>query len=205
MRFNWLRWLTGRQRNQTRRAAPARGTSRRTSPPLGVEALEDRIALSGSPPTDFYVVAPTVASGGSTNGLFTSNGTTAGTSFLKDLGPNTTVNGLTTVVSRAYFYVGGQTSSSLETSDGTATGTVDLHDFSDTNVSPLTPVGNEVFFTNTTLTSNTPDTSVHASDGTTGGTVAVKDLGSGNLTGLTALGNTAYFTVATFNGTTSTN
>ena len=125
--------------------------------------------------------------------------------MVKDINPlsqNTNLGHLTAVGNTLFFQANdGVNAKALWKSDGTASGTVMVHDInpgSDDTLDELTAVGNILYFSSN---DGTNGIELWKSDGTSSGTVMVKDIntqtgavtGSSNPSGLTAIGNTLFF------------
>jgi uncharacterized delta-60 repeat protein len=152
--------------------------------PAGLVAMGDRIYFS--------------ALSDSGTELWASDGTTAGTSLLKDLLPGTASSNprsLTVVGDTLYFLADGlQGATALWKSDGTAQGTTLVTSLTDTLASNFTAVNGLLLF----LRSD-PNTGreLWESDGTPQGTKLVRDIvpgpGSSKISNLLVVGNTLFF------------
>ncbi|MFN6567748.1 ELWxxDGT repeat protein [Dendronalium sp. ChiSLP03b] len=128
--------------------------------------------------------------------LWKSNGTSAGTVFVKDISQDylvelTNINGI--------FYFVDYENATLWKSDGTETGTSVVKNYTPSNgyavVSGLTNLNGSVYFNVSTFNNSDPDSSkseLWKTDATAAGTVLVKDIGAGNLTNFNG---TLYFTL----------
>ncbi len=174
--------------------------------PLTVEALEERVLLSGVPQLlkdinpdagysdpwgfvemgeDLYFVADDGTNG---HELWKSDGTPSGTQMVKDIRPGSSIFGpqtLTEMNGTLYFAAFDTTSSHLWKSDGTEAGTVLVTAHPD-NPSELTAAGGMLYFTN--------GASIYASDGTPEGTLH-GPLFLGTPRNLTDVGGTLYFSM----------
>jgi ELWxxDGT repeat protein len=132
--------------------------------------------------------------------LWQSDGTTAGTTLVKDLAPdsaNAYPEKLTTVGNLLYFQAtDGMVGAELWQSDGTATGTVLVKDLNPGAASAypsgLTAMNGQLYFLART---DSATNQLWKSDGTANGTLAVADVPIDYyyLTPLTAIGNKLYF------------
>ncbi|HYO67541.1 MAG TPA: ELWxxDGT repeat protein [Archangium sp.] len=168
--------------------------------PGGTRLLRDLYRSNTSLPqslTDAEGTLFFVATSEQGSGLWKSDGTAEGTTFLQALvttDPFLRTTGFTPVGSSVFFFQTRSFAPSLWTSDGTAAGTLKLRDFRGGDVASRVALGSTFFFS---AFESASGSELWKSDGTVEGTVLFKDIfpgpGSSSPVRLTRAGNGFFF------------
>jgi ELWxxDGT repeat protein len=156
----------------------------------------DYVELNGNLIFTAYTVTEAV-SGATDHEVWLSNGTSTGTTRLKDIRPGATgssAQGYVRAGSQVFFLADdGFTGMDLYRTDGTANGTFRVKDLAGTfGANKLTPLGNNVVF----VSSDSFGSELWVSDGTLAGTIRISDInpsGGSEPTLLTVVGDSVYF------------